>query len=133
MFLIENSSLGGKLFNLRSKAAFLAALFASAYAVYSILYWGGVIGETQSADSAEALGGGLASLLVLPHVIVTVVSALFGVIGFFVRSPGLILTSAILYSVAAVLFFVYALFLVPSIVLGFVGYVNQKKLKQVAA
>jgi cytochrome c oxidase assembly factor CtaG len=121
------------LFNLRSKAAFLAALFASAYAVYSILYWGGVIGETQSADSAEALGAGLASLLVLPHVIVTVVSALFGVIGFFVRSPGLILTSAILYSVAAVLFFVYALFLVPSIVLGFVGYVNQKKLKQAAA
>jgi cytochrome c oxidase assembly factor CtaG len=121
------------MFNTRSKAAFLAALFASAYAVYSVLYWGGVVGETQTADAAEAIGAGLATLLVLPHVILTVLGALFGVIGFFVRSPGLILTSAILYSVAAVLFIVYALFLVPSIVLGFVGYANQKKMKKSAA
>jgi hypothetical protein len=119
------------MFKNRSKAAFLAALIASAYAIYSIVYWGEAAGSTQTAtDSAEALGAGLATLLVLPHVIVTVLAALFGVIGFFVRSAGLILTSAILYSVAAALFFVYALFLVPSIVLGFVGYVNQKKLKK---
>lgn len=121
------------MFDRRSKAAFLAALFGAAYAVYSILYWGGVVGQTQTTDSAEAIGAGIATLLVLPHVIVTVLGALFGVIGFFSRSAGLILTSAILYSVAAALFFVYALFLVPSIVLGFVGYVNQKKLKQASA
>jgi hypothetical protein len=118
------------MFNKRSKAAFLAGIFASAYAVYSVLYWAGVVGQTQTLDGGEAFGAGLATLLVLPHVIVTVLGALFGVIGFFTRSAGLILTSAILYSVAAFLFIVYALFLVPSIVLGFVGYVNQKKLKQ---
>jgi len=118
------------MFKNRSKAAFLAALFGSAYAIYSIVYWSGAIDATQSGDSAEAFGAGLATLLVLPHMLVTVLAALFGVIGFFVRSAGLILTSAILYSVAAALFFLYAPFLLPSIVLGFMGYVNQKKLKQ---
>lgn len=119
------------MFTGRSKAAFIAALLGTAYAIYSITYWAGVGGSTQTTtDSAEAIGAGIATLLVLPHVIVTVLAALFGLIGFFSRSAGLTLTSAILYSVAAVLFFVYALFLVPSIVLGFVGYVNQKKLKK---
>jgi cytochrome c oxidase assembly factor CtaG len=118
------------MFENRSKAAFLAALLATAYAIYSVMYWGGVVGQTESLDSGEAIGAGIATLLVLPHTIVTVIAALFGVIAFFTRSTGLILTSAILYSVAAVLFFVYALFLVPSIVLGFVGYSNQKKINK---
>ena len=117
------------MFQSRSKAAFLAAVLASAYAVYSVVYWSGVAGEVDSADSAEAFGAGLATFLVLPHVIFTVVAALLGLIGFFTRSAGLILTSAILYSVAAVLFIVYAAFLVPSIILGFVGWANQKKIK----
>jgi hypothetical protein len=118
------------MFENRSKAAFIAALLATAYSIYSMLYWGGVVGQTESMDAGEAIGAGIATLLVLPHLIVTVLGALFGVIAFFIRSPGLILTSAILYSVAAVLFFIYALFLVPSIVLGFVGYSNQKKLNK---
>jgi hypothetical protein len=118
------------MFENRSKAAFIAALLATAYSIYSMLYWGGVVGQTESMDAGEAIGAGIATLLVLPHLIVTVLGALFGVIAFFIRSPGLILTSAILYSVAAVLFFLYALFLVPSIVLGFVGYSNQKKLNK---
>jgi hypothetical protein len=48
------------------------------------------------------------------------------VVGFFTRSAGLILTSAILYSVAAFLN-VWGFFLVPSIVLGFVGFSLEKK------
>jgi heme/copper-type cytochrome/quinol oxidase subunit 2 len=123
----------GIMFKTRSKVAFLAAVFATAYAIYSLVYWGGVVGETQSTDAAEAIGSGLATLLVVPHIIVTVLGALFGVIAFFTRSAGLILTSAILYSVAAALFFVYAIFLVPSIVLGFVGYSKQKKLKRASS
>jgi cytochrome c oxidase assembly factor CtaG len=125
-----HNPIGGKMFENRSKAAFLAALLATAYAIYSVMYWSGVVGQTETLETGEAIGAGLATLLVLPHTIVTVLGALFGIIAFFTRSPGLILTSAILYSVAAVLFFLYALFLVPSIVLGFVGYSNQKKLNK---
>lgn len=114
----------------KSKAAFLAALLGTAYSVYIIMYFGGVVGETDTTNAGETIGAGIATLLVLPHMLVTVLGALFGVIGFFIRSAGLTLTSAILYSVAAALFFLYALFLVPSIVLGFVGYANQKKINK---
>jgi hypothetical protein len=118
------------MFERRSKTAFLAWVFAGAYSLYSVVYWSGVAVETQGADAAEAFGAGLATLLVLPHVILAVVGSLFGAIGFFSRSPAFILTSAILYSVSALLFLVYAVFLVPSIVLGFVGFAKQRKIKQ---
>lgn len=118
------------MFTNRSKAAFFAALLATAYIIYSFVYWGGVAEQTGSSDAGEAIAAGLATLLVLPHNIVGALGALFGIIGFFNRSAGLILTSAILYAVSAAIFFLYAPFLIPSIVLGFVGYSKQKKINK---
>jgi len=116
------------MFERRSKAAFVGALLGTAYAVYSVVYWSGAVGST--SDDAEALGAVIATALVFPHMLVTVLGAIFAVIGFFTRKPGLTLTGAILFSVAALLFLIYAAFLLPSIVLGFVGYANQKKLNK---
>jgi hypothetical protein len=118
------------MFTNRSKSAFFAALLATAYIVYSFAYWGGVAGQVGSLDGGEAFGAGLATLLVLPHNIIGALGALFGIIGFFNRSAGLILAAAILYSVSAAVFFLYALFLAPSIVLGFIGYSKQKKINK---
>ena len=118
------------MFENRSKAAFVAALLGAAYEVYSVVYWSGAVGST--SDDAEALGAAIATALVLPHMLVTVLGAIFAVIGFFTRKAGLTLTGAILFSVAALLFLVYAVFLLPSIVLGFVGYANQKKINKSA-
>ncbi|CAN2243600.1 hypothetical protein MCEMKE157_01243 [actinobacterium SCGC AAA044-D11] len=114
------------MFNLRSKAAFWATIFAFAYGIYAIVYWAGT--NSSSTDSAEAIGAGIATLLVLPHLLITWLGIIFGIIGFFTRKTGLQLTAAILYAVGAVLFILYALFLLPSIVLGFIGYSVQKKL-----
>lgn len=116
-------------FERRSKAAFFAALLGLAYSIYSIIYWAGVAGQSAaSEDAAVAIAGGLATILVFPHMLTTVLATIFAIIGFFIRKPGLILTGAILFSVAAVLFLIYAVFLIPSIVLGFVGYSKQKKM-----
>jgi hypothetical protein len=114
------------MFNSRSKAAFFATLIAVAYGIYAIVYW--VDSNSSTTDSAEAIGAGIATLLVLPHLLITWLGIIFGIIGFFTRKTGFQLTAAILYAVGAVLFILYALFLVPSIVLGFVGYSVQKKL-----
>ena len=114
------------MFNLRSKAAFWATLIAVAYGIYAIVYWVGT--NSSTTDSAEAVGAGIATLLVLPHLLITWLGIIFGLIGFFTRKTGFQLTAAILYAVGAVLFIIYALFLLPSIVLGFVGYSAQKKL-----
>lgn len=119
------------MFERRSKAGFFGALLGVAYAIYSVVYWSGAAGEAASGDDAgAAIGAGLAVALVLPHMVITVIGAIFAVIGFFARSSGLTLTAAILFSSAALLFLIYAAFLVPSIVLGFVGYANQKKMNR---
>jgi hypothetical protein len=117
---------GDFMFNSRSKAAFFATIIAFAYGIYAIVYWAGT--NSSTTDSAEAVGAGIATLLVLPHLLVTWLGIIFGVIGFFMRKTGLQLTAAILYAVGAVLFLLYAVFLIPSIVLGFIGYSVQKKL-----
>lgn len=119
------------MFQNRSKAAFVGALLGVAYAVYSVVYWSGA--TSSATNDGELLGAAIATALVFPHMLVTVLGAIFAVIGFFTRKPGLTLTGAILFSVAAVLFLLYAAFLIPSIVLGFVGYANQKKINRAAS
>jgi len=116
------------MFQGRSKAAFVAALLGTAYAIYSVVYWSGAVGS--ASGDAEAVGAAIATALVLPHMLVTVLGAIFAIIGFFTRKAGLTLTGAILFAVAAVLFLVYAVFLIPSIIFGLVGYANQKKLNK---
>lgn len=118
------------MFQGRSKAAFIAALLGTAYAIYSVVYWSGAVGST--SGDAEAVGAAIATALVFPHMLVTVLGAIFAIIGFFTRKAGLTLTGAILFAVAAVLFLIYAVFLIPSIIFGFVGYANQKKINKAA-
>jgi hypothetical protein len=110
----------------RSKAAFWATLIAVAYGIYAISYWVGT--NSSTTDDSEALAAGIATLFVLPHLFITWLGIIFGVIGFFTRKTGLQLTAAILYCVGAVFFLIYAFFLLPSIVLGFIGYSVQKKI-----
>jgi Zn-dependent membrane protease YugP len=122
------------MFERRSKAAFLAAVLGTAYAIYAILYVTGVTGDAVSGDDAgEAIAGAIFGLLAFPHMIVTAIGAIFALVGFFARKSGLILTGAILFSVAALLLIVWAPFLIPSIILGFIGYSKQKKLNNPAA
>jgi hypothetical protein len=116
------------MFNQRSKASFWATLIALAYGIYAFSYW---VSTNASTDGdAEALGSAIATVLVLPHLLVTWLGIIFGMIGFFARKTSFQLTAAILYAVAAVLFFLYAIFLIPSIILGFIGYSVQKKLNK---
>jgi len=114
----------------RSILTLISLVLAIAYTIYILSYFGGVNAETTS--DAEAIGAGIATLLVLPSVFVLGVGVILGLIGFFNRSAGLQLTAAILYSVAGLLFLLYAVFLVPSIVLGFIGWNQQKKINAAA-
>jgi hypothetical protein len=110
----------------RSILTLISLVLAIAYTVYILSYF--VSANAASGTDAEAIGAGLATLLVLPSVFVLGIGVILGLIGFFNRSAGLQLTAAILYSVAGLLFLLYAFFLVPSIVLGFMGWNQQKKI-----
>ena len=83
--------------------------------------------DSNPVSISEALGNGIAAALVMPHIASTFMAVLFNWLGYFLKSRGFALTGAILYSVAAVVFFIYAMFVVPEIVLSFVGYANMKK------
>lgn len=110
---------------MRSKVLFVATALATLYTVYLISYFGG---GTLNAEGAEAVGGAIATALVMPHMIMFLIGAVFGWLGFLAKKSWAALVAAILYSVGTLFFLMYAMFGVPILVLGFIGYSKQKKL-----
>ncbi len=113
------------MFNKRSKALFVGALLSTAYVLYLIFYFGSAM---SASDSAEALGGAIATALVTPHIIIVALCTIFYWIGFLARKPWGALVGAILYCIGSLLFMLYIIFCIPMIVLGFVGFAKQRKI-----
>ena len=105
----------------RSICLLIAVIIATAYLIYLVSYF---------LNNADTTAGSIAAMMVIPHTLTLLLGVLFGWIGYLTGKPGWSLASAILYSVSAILFVMYAMFLVPSIVLGFIGYARQKKMNQ---
>lgn len=114
----------------RSIALCLATILATAYAAYLFVYF---VGGTANAEGADAIGGAIATALVTPHAIMFVIGVVFGWLGVLLRKTWAALVAAILYSVGTLLFLAYAMFGIPILILGFVGYAKQKKLNAIAA
>ena len=114
------------MFKNRSITAFIGLVLAVAYAIYVSSYVAGI--NTSAAGDSEAIAAGLVTVFALPHMFIVWIGVIFGILGFFLRKVGFTLTAAILYASASVFFLVWGWMLIPSIVLGFVGYVNQKKM-----
>ncbi|HCL4437448.1 benzylsuccinate synthase [Clostridium botulinum] len=117
------------MFKKRSKAFFTSIILATIYLIYIISYFYGILGQ---GDTAEQIGSGLATALVTPHIVVLAISVMFGWLAFGLNSSGFALTASILYTVAGVMFIPYIFFVIPSIILGFVGYANQKNINNKA-
>ena len=111
----------------RSVILFIATILSTAYAIYLICYF---IGGTASSSGTEALSGALATTLVMPHMIVFLIGSVFGWIGALLKKLWAALVAAILYSVGTLFFLAYAMFGVPILILGFIGYANQKKINK---
>ena len=110
---------------MRSKVLCVANVLATCYVIYLISYFSGAVAN---ADGAEAVGGAIAGALVTPHMIMFLIGAIFGWLGFFIKKSWAALVAAILYSVGTVLFPLYFMFGVPILVFGFIGYSKQKKM-----
>ncbi|WP_434305058.1 benzylsuccinate synthase [Clostridium botulinum] len=117
------------MFKKRSKAFFTSIILATIYLIYIISYFYGILGD---GDTAEQIGSGLAAALVTPHIVVLAISVMFGWLAFGLSSSGFALTASILCTVAGVMFIPYIFFVIPSIILGFVGYANQKNINNKA-
>ncbi len=111
----------------RSIWLLVATILASLYSIYLICYFSGTVANT---DGAEQVGSAIATALVTPHMIMFLVGAVFGWIGFFLKVTWGALVAAILYSVGTLFFLVYAMFGVPILVFGFIGFAMQKKINK---
>ncbi|EDS78219.1 hypothetical protein [Clostridium massiliodielmoense] len=106
-----------------SKCLLIAAILGSLYSLYLITYFaGGLV----SKSGTELLGASIATALVTPHMILVVLATIFNWVGYFSNKRGFALTGGILYSVGGVIFIMYIVFVIPSIVLSFVGYSKLK-------
>lgn len=99
----------------------LAALLATFYVFGVISYFG---------NEAETTAGSIALLMVLPNIIMSLLGVIFGWIAFFTSRHAYALVSVIFYLIALIVFIMYGAFLVPSIVLGFIGYEKQKRINK---
>lgn len=93
------------------------------YSVFSICYWSEAAVMTEGL--AESIGAGIATGLVMPHLICAVLATLFNIIALF-SGPGFALTGAILYTVSGVLFLPYILFVIIQAILSFIGFARKK-------
>lgn len=90
-----------------------------AYILYSAAYWSSL---NSAPDAFSQIGSGIATMLVLPHLVFAAIAVLFNVLGFCLKNRWLALTSAILYTVSLVLFPMYFMFVVAEVVLSFVAF-----------
>ena len=103
----------------RSICLLLACILASGYLAIALQAY---------LEDSDTNAGAITLALMGPHLIVLVIGVLFGWVGFLTTKSGFALAAAILYCVSAALALMNAALLVPAIVLGFIGYSNQKKL-----
>ncbi len=95
------------------------------YAIYIVSYFTGIGSTAQT--SAETVGYGLATAIVMPHMACTIIAVIFNGLGLFLRKPAFALVGAILYAVAMVLFPMYFFFVLVEMILSFVAYAQMRK------
>lgn len=95
------------------------------YLLYSLVYWSGAVGSVSGVG--EQIGAGIATVLVMPHLICTVLAVIFNALGLFMNKRGFALTGAILYSVALVLFPMYFMFVIIEMILSYIGFAKIPK------
>ena len=114
------------MFNRRSPLVLISSVLGLVYASVVLDY---LMNAPSSALYTDFLRGtGLAMVFAWPHVLTAAVGSILGLVGFFRRSTQQIFASSVLFSAAAAVYLVWAVFLVPSIILGFLGNSSQKKI-----
>ena len=108
-----------------SKLLLISFIIGVLYLIYSAFYWSGA--ATSGANTAEQIGAGIATALVMPHLVMTVLAVIFNALGLFMHKRGFALTGAILYTLAIVLFPVYFMFVIVEMILSYIGFAKMKK------
>lgn len=113
----------------RSLALLLSLIIGICYYGFCSRYFFGTAVDAAGAGEAATFAGSmLASALVTPHIALGWIAVVLNLVAFLANSRGCALAAIILYAVSAVMFMMYALFVVPEIVLSIIGYVRLNKI-----
>ena len=107
----------------RSKLLLAAGIIGTLYLIYLISYFSN---SMVSSEEAEAIGAGLATALVTPHMVCVGIAVIFNWIGWAMKTRWAALVAGIMYAVSIVCMFMYALFVVLEMVFCFVAYGKMK-------
>lgn len=108
----------------KNRLLLVALVIGVLYMLYSLYYW---YGATTGTSGSEAAGAAIASAIVTPHLVCTLVAVVFNALGLFMNKAAFALVAGILYAVAMVLFVMYFMFVIIEMVLSFVAYAQMKK------
>lgn len=108
----------------KSKLLLASGILGSLYLIYLISYFAGGI---TSADGAEALGAGIATALVMPHMICVGIAVIFTWLGWALKARWAALVAGIMYAVSMVCMFIYALFVILEMIFCFVAFAKMKQ------
>ncbi len=90
--------------------------------LYIIYAWVMIMSSTLDVNSsAEAVGTGLAFMIILPHLIVATIGLIFHILGARGEKRGFIITAGVLYSVAIALCLFWAFLLIPGMITTWVS------------
>lgn len=108
----------------KSKCLLISWILGVLYVLYLIGY---IVNTNASmTETAEAIGAGIATVIIMPHLICTVLAVIFNVLGWAMNKRGFALTGAILYTVALVLMPLYFMFVIIQMILSYVGFAKLK-------
>lgn len=108
----------------KSKVLLVSAILGTLYLIYLISYF---VGGMASGDDAEVIAGGIATMLVMPHLLCVGLAAIFTWIGWALSARWGALVAGILYAVSILCMFIYAPFVIIQLVLSFVGFAKMKQ------
>lgn len=122
---VQNESLASGSKQKKNTLLIIALVIGVAYLIYSLVYWSGA--ASGDGSNAEQAGAAIATVLVMPHLVMTFLAVVFNAFGVFLNKRGFALTGAILYAVAMVLFPAYFMFVIIEMILSFVAFAQMKK------
>ncbi len=111
----------------KSKLLLASTILGTSYLVYIIYYFFGNVAA--APDTVEAIGAGIATALVAPHMFILMIAVIFNWIGWAAKATWGALVGGILYCVSAFFFLMYTPFVLLQIIFSFVAFAKMKKAK----
>lgn len=125
---IMSNTTGLKKLEKRHVLYLISALLTTAYLIYLLVHFGN--NAANSKTNEQAIGAGLAIVIVFPHMVLVGIGYIFNWLAYALKENWAGLVAGILYSVSILFMPIYFFFVVAQLVLCFVAYAKIKRKRE---